>query len=82
MKLSELIKTLVKCQATLGENDPEVLTCFEDLGPYREDFHLDQTEIISDIRTMHDWPLPGKSVLFVENEKPVKVIIFYRNDDN
>ena len=82
MKLSELIKALVKCQATLGENDPEVLTCFEDLGPYREDFHLDQTEIISDIRTMHDWPLPGESVLFVENEKPAKVIIFYRNDDN
>ena len=82
MKLSELIKAFVKCQATLGENDPEVLTCFEDLGPYREDFHLDQTEIISDIRTMHDWPLPGESILFVENEKPAKVIIFYRNDDN
>lgn len=82
MKLSELIKALAKCQATLGENDPEVLTCFEDLGPYREDFHLDQTEIISDIRTMHDWPLPGESILFVENEKPAKVIIFYRNDDN
>jgi hypothetical protein len=31
---------------------------------------------------MHDWPLPGESILFVENEKPVKVIIFYRNDDN
>ena len=82
MKLSELILALTKCQQSMGDQDPEVLTSFEDLGPHREVFSLKYTEIISDIRTMHDWPLPGESILFVENEKPAKVIIFYRNDDN
>ena len=82
MKLSELILALTKCQQLMGDQDPEVITSYEDLGPHREVFSLKYTEIISDIRTMHDWPLPGESILFAENEKPAKVIIFYRNDDN
>lgn len=73
MKLSELILALTKCQQFMGDQDPEVITCFEDLGPHREDFSLDHTEIISDIRTMHDWPLPGESILFAENESRLKL---------
>lgn len=79
MKLSILIDILKACQTAVKEQDPEVLTSFEDLGPHRQDFSFDETEEVSDIRIVSDWPLPGESVLYKENEKPAKVIIFYRN---
>lgn len=79
MKLSALIEILTVCQAVAKDQDPEVLTSFEDLGPERAEFSFEETEEVSDIRLVDDWPLPGQSMLYPEKEKPAKVVIFYRN---
>lgn len=80
MKLSELIDALAKCDESSTEN-PEVLLCYEDLSPHHEGFSFCHTEEVSDVRIVEDWPLPGTSVITPENEKPVKVVIFYRNHE-
>jgi len=78
MKLSELIDALVKCEKAASEN-PEVLLCYEDLSPHHEGFSFCHTEEVADVRVVEDWPLPGRSVIVQENEKPTRVVIFYRN---
>jgi hypothetical protein len=37
------------------------------------------TEGISDIRLVEDWPLPGKSLVTYEGNKPQKLVLFYDN---
>lgn len=77
MTLSELSQVL---RIALVSNDPdtEVLLCYES-GAMEEGFDQGSTEGISDIRLVEDWPLPGKSLLNFEGEKPKKLVIFYEN---
>ena len=78
MKLSQLITALTAAQHNVGGTDPEVVLAFE---PYalEEGFDWEQTEGIADVRVASEWPLPGKSMIVHEGEKPSKVIIFYDN---
>lgn len=76
MLLTELQAFLNKAQKEVG--DAEVLLCFEE-GAIREGFDEEDTEGISDIRLVDDWPLPGKSLVTNEGKVPQKLIIFYDN---
>lgn len=42
-------------------------------------FDEQNTEGISDIRLIDDWPLPGSSLVNYEGEKRKKLVIFYDN---
>lgn len=77
MILKELIELLNKAIAQAGP-DAEVLLCFEE-NALLEGYDEDETEGISDIRLVEDWPLPGKSLSVYEGEKRQKVVIFYDN---
>jgi hypothetical protein len=77
MKLLELIELLNKA---LAESDPAtpVLLCFEE-GAMDEGYDEKHTEGISDVRLIDDWPLPGKSLVTHEGDKPQKLVLFYDN---
>jgi hypothetical protein len=77
MKLSELIELLNKALAESGPDTP-VLLCFEE-GAMDEGYDESCTEGISDIRLIDDWPLPGKSLVTYEGQKPQKLVLFYDN---
>jgi len=77
MKLSELIELLNKALAETGPDTP-VLLCFEE-GAMDEGYDEDCTEGISDVRLIDDWPLPGKSLVTDEGQKPQKLVLFYDN---
>ena len=77
MKLSELIELLNKALAESGPDTP-VLLCFEE-GAMDEGYNESCTEGISDIRLIEDWPLPGKSLVTYEGQKPQKLVLFYDN---
>lgn len=78
MKLSELIQALRDADLAIKDEDPDVALCFEP-GALEDGFEWKNTEGISDVRVVPEWPLPGTSVLVEEHEKPSKVIIFYDN---
>jgi hypothetical protein len=77
MILSKLIDCLIKAQAEAGPDTP-VLLCFEE-GAMDEGYDEKCTEGISDVRLIDDWPLPGKSLVTYEGEKPKKLVLFYDN---
>ena len=77
MKLSELIEFLNKALAESGPDTP-VLLCFEE-GAMDEGYDEGCTEGISDVRLVEDWPLPGKSLMSYEGNKPQKLVLFYDN---
>jgi hypothetical protein len=77
MILSKLIDCLTKAQAEAGPDTP-VLLCFEE-GAMDEGYDEKCTEGISDVRLIDDWPLPGKSLVTYEGEKPKKLVLFYDN---
>jgi hypothetical protein len=77
MKLSELIELLNKALAETGPDTP-VLLCFEE-GAMDEGYDESCTEGISDVRLIDDWPLPGKSLVTYEGQKPQKLVLFYDN---
>ena len=77
MKLSELLQFLNKGLVQAGP-DTEVLLCFEE-GAMENGYDPVNTEGVSDIRLLEDWPLPGKSLVAYEGEKPQKLVIFYDN---
>ena len=81
MKLSQLISALQQAYAPDPTADPEVVLCFEPTA-LEEGFNWEHTEGISDVRMASQWPLPGKSMIVHEGEKPSKVIIFYDNHFN
>jgi hypothetical protein len=77
MKLPQLIELLNKALAESGP-DTEVLLCYEE-GALQDGYDEKGTEGISDIRLVEDWPLPGKSLITYEGQKPQKLVIFYEN---
>jgi len=77
MILSKLIDCLTKAQIEAGPDTP-VLLCFEE-GAMDEGYDEKCTEGISDVRLIDDWPLPGKSLVTYEGEKPQKLVLFYDN---
>jgi len=77
MKLSQLIELLNKALAESGPDTP-VLLCYEE-GTMDEGYDEKCTEGISDIRLVEDWPLPGKSLVTYEGNKPQKLVLFYDN---
>ena len=78
MKLSKLIIALQLADIAAPNDDPEVVVCFEPTA-LEEGFDWEQTEGVADVRVASEWPLPGKSMIVHEGEKPSKVIIFYDN---
>jgi hypothetical protein len=77
MKLPQLIELLNKALVE-GGPDTEVLLCYEE-GALQDGYDEKSTEGISDIRLVEDWPLPGKSLITYEGQKPQKLVIFYEN---
>lgn len=77
MKISRLIDLLNKTQESCGP-DADVLLCYEE-GIYEDGYSEQNTEGISDIRLVNDWPLPGLSVITQECEIKQKVLILYDN---
>lgn len=81
MKVSELLRCLDDYLRLY--DDAEVRLYCEsfiyDEGFYADDGH----EVISDIRVVNDWPLPGESLIVGNSEQPGKyLVIFYDSNDN
>jgi hypothetical protein len=77
MKLSQLVELLNKALAESGPDTP-VLLCYEE-GVMDDGYDEKCTEGISDVRLVEDWPLPGKSLVTYEGNKPQKLVLFYDN---
>lgn len=77
MKLCELQELLNKALAQVGPN-VEVLLSYEE-RVLDEGYDEKETEGISDVRVIEDWPLPGTSLLNYEGEKPKRLVILYDN---
>jgi hypothetical protein len=77
MKLSELISILLEAQNEANA-DTSVILCYEQ-GAMEEGYDEAHTEGISDVRLIDDWPLPGKSLITNEGQKPQKLVLFYDN---
>jgi hypothetical protein len=78
--LIELIELLHKAQIQAGPSAP-VLLCFEP-GAMESGYDEKATEGISDVRLVDDWPLPGKSLVTHEGDKPQRLVLFYDNHYN
>jgi hypothetical protein len=76
MLLTQLQAFLNKAQKEVG--DAEVLLCYEE-GAMEDGYTEENTEGISDIRLVEDWPLPGRSLVTNEGQLPRKLVIFYDN---
>jgi hypothetical protein len=49
---------------------------------YDDVFDEHCTEVITDIRSVNDWPLPGESIVIGDAEQPGKyLVIFYDSSD-
>jgi len=77
MNIAQLIELLNKALVESGPETP-VLLAYEE-NAMREGYKEDETEGVSDVRLVDDWPLPGKSLATYEGKKPQKVVIFYDN---
>lgn len=77
MNIAQLIGLLNKAFVETGPDAP-VLLCYEETA-MSEGYCETDTEGVSDVRLIDDWPLPGKSLAAYEGKKPQKVVIFYDN---
>jgi hypothetical protein len=79
MNLSEFTK--ICNQALELHGDIPVLLCYEQ-SAMEEGYKETETEGVSDVRLVEDWPLPGSSLVVDEVEKPKRFIVFYDNHYN
>lgn len=80
MKISILRDILNETLALHG--DLEILLSYERAVMEEGVYCKEETEGISDVRLVQDWPLPGKSLLHVEHEKNYNIVLFYANHDD
>ncbi len=77
MKICQLIELLNKAHSQTGP-DADILLAYEE-AVMEDGYDPQQTEGISDVRLVDDWPLPGTSLVNYEGEKPKKIVILYDN---
>lgn len=79
MKASELKNHLADF---LVEHDDCEVKLYCESVVYDDSYDENCHEIISDIRVMNDWPLPGESIIFGNSESPGKyLVIFYDSNE-
>ena len=79
MKASELKNHL---SDFLVENDDCEVKLFCESVVYDDVFDEHSAEVITDIRSVNDWPLPGESIVVGDAEQPGKyLVIFYDSSD-
>jgi hypothetical protein len=79
MKASELLSHL---DGYLRTNEDCEVKLFCESVVYDDIFDENQCEVISDIRSVNDWPLPGESIVIAGAEQPAKyLVIFYDSSD-
>jgi hypothetical protein len=79
MKASEL-RNHLDCYLRTNEDCEVKLYC--ETVVYDDIFDEHQCEVISDIRQVNDWPLPGQSIVIGDAEQPGKyLVIFYDASD-
>jgi hypothetical protein len=79
MKASELRNHL---DGYLRTNEDCEVKLYCEAVVYDDIFDENQCEIISDIRQVNDWPLPGQSIVIGDAEQPGKyLVIFYDASD-
>lgn len=74
MKVSQLKNAAEQFMILHG--DGEVELCWEE-GCFLEGYSNDHLEPVNDARIVPDWPLPGCSLLFPNEEIEQKFILFY-----
>jgi hypothetical protein len=77
MKVSQL-KNAAE-QFLISHGDGEVKLVWE-LGCFEEGYNPDYEEPINDVRVVPDWPLPGCSLVFPNEEIEQKFVLFYGDD--
>ncbi len=79
MKVSELKNYLTDY---LIENDDAEVKLFCESVVFDDVFDSNACEVITDIRAVNDWPLPGSSIVTGDAEQPGKIlVIFYDSSD-
>jgi hypothetical protein len=79
MKASELRSHL---DGYLRTNEDCEVKLYCEAVVYDDIFDEHQCEVISDIRQVNDWPLPGQSIVIGDAEQPGKyLVIFYDTSD-
>lgn len=80
MKASELKGHLADF---LVENEDCEVKLYCESVVYDDSYDESCHEVITDIRVMNDWPLPGESIIFGDSEHPGKyLVIFYDSNDD
>lgn len=79
MKASELRNHLDGYLCTSGDCEVKL---FCESVVYDDVFDEHSAEVITDIRAVNDWPLPGESIVIGDAEQPGKyLVIFYDSSD-
>lgn len=79
MRASELRNHLADY---LVENDDCEVKLYCESVVYDDSYDESCHEVITDIRAMNDWPLPGESIIFGDSENPGKyLVIFYDSNE-
>jgi len=75
MKVSELAEHL---RSFLQQNPDCEVKLYCESVVYDDVFDAENCEVVTDIRSVNDWPLPGESVILGNAEEPGKhLVIFY-----
>lgn len=79
MKASELLKLL---DDYLKFNEDCDMRLYCEQVVYDDCYNDCCHEVITDIRSVNDWPLPGESIVFGNTENPGKyLVMFYDSND-
>lgn len=79
MKASELLRHL---DNYLRVNEDCEVKLFCESVVYDDVFDEHSAEVITDIRSVNDWPLPGESIVISGAEQPGKyLVVFYDSSD-
>lgn len=79
MKASDL---LVRLRAYLAEHEDCDVKLYSEQSAFEEAFDFKHSEVVTDVRVVNDWPLPGESLIVGDTENPGKYLVLFYNSEN
>ncbi len=79
MKASDL---LVRLRAYLAEHEDCEVKLYSEQSAFEDAFDFKYSEVVTDVRVVNDWPLPGESLIVGDTENPGKYLVLFYNSEN
>ena len=72
---------LARLRAYLAENEDVEVFLYSEQCVFEEAFDIKHSEVITDVRVVNDWPLPGESLIVGDSENPGKYLVLFYNSN-